>query len=93
VIAIALAASAPTNRWLALILLAAVTIWIDIGVTSAIREPAPRNVQLAVKRMLFSIALFDATMIYWKTDEPVLALAVAALVIPAATLGRWIFIT
>jgi 4-hydroxybenzoate polyprenyltransferase len=92
-IAVTLPESAPANRWLAVIPLGVVTAWIDVGLAPAIREPTPRNVQSAVKRMLLSIVLLDAAMIYWKTGNPVLALAVAALVIPAATLGRWIFIT
>jgi len=40
-----------------------------------------------------SIVLLDATMVYWRTGNPALAGVTAALVVPAATLGRWIFIT
>jgi hypothetical protein len=32
-------------------------------------------------------------MVYCLTGSPMLAIAVAALLIPAATLGRWIFVT
>jgi UbiA prenyltransferase family len=85
--------SAAINRWPALVALGVVTIWIEIRIVSAIREPTPRNVQSGVKRMLLAIVLLDATMIYAKTGDPILALAVGALVVPAAILGRWIFIT
>ncbi len=85
--------SAAINRWPALVALGVVTIWIEIRIVSAIREPTPRNVQSGVKRMLLTIVLLDATMIYAKTGDPILALAVGALVVPAAILGRWIFIT
>jgi len=81
------------NRWLALVTLGVVTIWIEVRLMSAIREPGPRNVQSAVKRMLLAIVLLDATMIFCKTGDPILALGVAALLVPAAILGRWIFIT
>jgi 4-hydroxybenzoate polyprenyltransferase len=85
--------SAAINRWLALTALGVVTIWIDMRTVAAIGEPTPRNVQSAVKHMLLAIVLLDAAMIYFKTGDPVLALGVAALVVPAAILGRWIFIT
>jgi 4-hydroxybenzoate polyprenyltransferase len=85
--------SPAVNRWLALVAFGVVTIWIEIRIVSAIREPTPRNVQSGVKRMLLAIVLLDATMIYFKTGDPILALGVAALVVPAAILGRWIFIT
>jgi 4-hydroxybenzoate polyprenyltransferase len=85
--------SAPDSRGPALVALALVMTWIDFGLFSAIREPTPRNVQSAVRRMLLAIVLLDATMVYCKTGDPALGLGVAALVIPAAALGRRIFIT
>jgi 4-hydroxybenzoate polyprenyltransferase len=78
---------------LALAALACVTAWIDIRVFKAIQEPTPRNVQLTVKRMLLAIVLLDAAMVLFATNSPILAVSVVALIIPAATLGRWIFIT
>jgi 4-hydroxybenzoate polyprenyltransferase len=84
---------AAVTGWLALAALALVTTWIDFRVFSAIREPTPPNVQSTVKRMLLAIVLLDATMVYCQSGNPILAAGVAALLIPAATLGRWIFIT
>jgi 4-hydroxybenzoate polyprenyltransferase len=92
-IAIKMPEAAAASRWTALAALALVTAWIDTRLVSAVREPAPRNVQAAVKQLLLAIVLLDATMVGCKTGDPVLAIAVAALLIPAATLGRWIFIT
>jgi UbiA prenyltransferase family len=92
-IVVTMSDSTAINRWPALVALGVVTIWIEIRIVSAIREPTPRNVQSGVKRMLLAIVLLDATMIYAKTGDPILALAVGALVVPAAILGRWIFIT
>jgi 4-hydroxybenzoate polyprenyltransferase len=79
--------------WLSLAAVGCVTAWIDVRLFAAMREPTPRNVQAAVKRMLLAIVLLDATMVFWGTGSPILAACVAALIIPAATLGRWIFIT
>jgi 4-hydroxybenzoate polyprenyltransferase len=92
--AIMVATPQPTAiRALALGTLAIVATWLDIQLTAAVRDPAPSDVQATVKRMLLAIVLLDATMIFCKTGDPIVALGVAALIIPAATLGRWIFIT
>jgi 4-hydroxybenzoate polyprenyltransferase len=85
--------SDPQSAWMAIAALACVTAWIDIRLFAAMREPTPRNVQAAVKRMLLAIVLLDATIVFFWTGSPILAACVAALIIPAATLGRWIFIT
>ncbi len=69
------------------------TIWIDLRLFRAVREPSAGNVQATVKRMLLAIVLFDATIVFNFCEDPMLALAVVALIAPAATLGRWIFIT
>jgi 4-hydroxybenzoate polyprenyltransferase len=73
--------------------LAVVTGLIEIRLVPALRDPTPQRVQAAVKRLLLAIVLFDATMVYWATGNPTLACGTALLVVPAATLGRWIFIT
>jgi 4-hydroxybenzoate polyprenyltransferase len=85
--------SGALNRWVALSALGLVAIWIDVRLFSAVRDPTPQNVQSAVKRTLLAIVLLDATMVYCKTGDPILAIGVAALIVPAATLGRRIFIT
>jgi 4-hydroxybenzoate polyprenyltransferase len=81
------------SRLLALAALAVVTAFLDSRIVQALRDPSPRMVQWAVKGLLLSIVLLDATMVYWRTGDPALAGLTAALVVPAATLGRWIFIT
>jgi 4-hydroxybenzoate polyprenyltransferase len=82
-----------SGRWTPWAALALVTAWVDMRAWAAWRDPTPRNVQAAVKQMLLAIVLFDATMVCFKTGDPVLAIGVALLFIPAATLGRFIFIT
>jgi len=37
--------------------------------------------------------LLDATMVYWASGDAMIALGTALLIVPAATLGRFIFIT
>jgi len=70
-----------------------VTALIDIRLARALSEPTSDRVQAAVKRLLLAIVLFDATMIYGFTGNATLACGTALLIVPAATLGRWIFIT
>ena len=67
--------------------------FVDFRLAPAVKDPTPAKVQAGVKQMLLAIVLFDATMIYWATGSPWLALGTALLIVPAATLGRFIFIT
>lgn len=76
----------------ALLLLLAVA-FIDVRLVPAVRNPTPRNVQAGVKQMLLAIVLLDATMVYWASSNAMVAFATALLIVPAATLGRFIFIT
>jgi 4-hydroxybenzoate polyprenyltransferase len=88
------AGSSPSDlRSRAAFALLAVTAFVDVRLAPAISEPTPDKVQAAVKRLLLAIVLFDATMIYWATGNPMLAGGTTLLIVPAATLGRWIFIT
>jgi 4-hydroxybenzoate polyprenyltransferase len=85
--------SAGPVMWQALAALALGIAWINVRAAAAIGQPVPKNVQAAVKQMLLAIVWIDAAMVYWATADLVLALVVAALIVPAAWLGRWIFIT
>jgi 4-hydroxybenzoate polyprenyltransferase len=85
--------SSDFDRWLPIALLAAIMAFVDVRLTAAIRQPAGANVQAAVKRLLLAIILFDATMTYWASGNALLACGTLLLIVPAATLGRWIFIT
>ncbi len=67
--------------------------FVDFRVVPAVREPTPSKVQAGVKQMLLAIVLFDAAMVYWASVNPWIALGTALLIVPAATLGRFIFIT
>ena len=78
---------------LAILLLFVVLVSILRRALSAIFHPNPARVQAAVKTMLLSLVLLDATIVFFKTGSGPYALATASLVIPAMYLGRWIFIT
>lgn len=81
------------NRIAATAALFAVAGFIHRRVIPALREPDSRTVQSVVKRSLLMIILLDATMIYSQAGSLALACLTAVLIVPAAALGRWIFIT
>jgi 4-hydroxybenzoate polyprenyltransferase len=59
----------------------------------AIRDPRPERVQGAIRVMLLSIIMLDAMLVFIQTESSQPAIIVAALLIPATLLGRWIFVT
>lgn len=59
----------------------------------AIAAPEPRAVQMAVKTMLMSLAILDATLIFWHTRDASLSMGAALLVLPPLLLGRLIPMT
>jgi 4-hydroxybenzoate polyprenyltransferase len=59
----------------------------------AIRDPRPERVQAAIRVMLTSLILLDATLVFIQTEDTLPALVIAALLIPATFLGRFIFMT
>ena len=77
----------------ATVMLAVILVIVNRRMAAALASPAPQLVQTAVKTMLLTLVVLDATLIYFHTGEAVYAVATLALLIPALTLGRWIFIT
>ncbi len=61
----------------------------------AISDPSPDRVQGAIKTMLLSVIMLDATLIFAKLGQPGAgyAVATAALLVPSMMLGRWIKLT
>ena len=66
---------------------------INRRLADAITSPSPAKVQLAVRVMLLSIIMIDAILLSAWTENITLGLSVAALLIPALTVGRWIYVT
>ena len=80
----------PSIVWL---LFGVIALTINRRLVAAVLDPAPRQVQRAVRIMLLSLITLDATFVLLGTGRPDYALATAALIIPALTLGRWLFVT
>lgn len=58
----------------------------------AVLEPVPRRVQMAVKHAILSLVVLDAAVCY-AARGPTEAVLVLLLLLPAMTLGRWIYST
>ena len=76
-----------------LIAFGVVMFTINRRLADAIATPSPAKVQLAVRVMLLSIIMIDAVLLSAWTENITLGLAVAALLLPALTVGRWIYVT
>ena len=76
-----------------LLVLGVIALTINRRLTNALRNPQPQPVQAAIKMMLYSLVMLDATLVLLYTGNMPYAAATAALVIPAMFLGRWIFVT
>jgi len=70
-----------------------ITLVINRRLASAIMNPEPTVVGSAIKTMLLSVVLLDATMVFFKSGNSLYALATAALLIPSFALARWIDVT
>ena len=77
----------------ALLILAVIVLTINRRLTKALRNPQSRPVQDAIKMMLYSLVMLDATLVLFSTGNIAYAAFTAGLVIPAMILGRWIFVT
>jgi hypothetical protein len=76
-----------------LMLLGVVLLSIDRRIVPALRDPSPQLVQSAVRTMLLSLVTLDAAMVYFQTGNAAYALGMAALLIPAMLVGRWLYVT
>jgi 4-hydroxybenzoate polyprenyltransferase len=87
--------TAPDNsqRETALFVLAVISMTIVRRLLRAISQPEPARVQTAIKTMLLSLIMLDATLVFFATGTPELAIGVALLMIPAFLLARWIPMT
>ncbi len=87
--------TAPDNsqRETAMFVLAVISVTILRRLLRAISQPEPARVQTAIKTMLLSLIMLDATLVLFATANPALAIAVAMLMVPAFLLARWIPMT
>jgi 4-hydroxybenzoate polyprenyltransferase len=84
-----------TNRPTVLLALAIVVLTINRRLAAAVVQPLPERVQPAIRTMLLSIIVLDATLIAHRLGPAGAGYAVATvlLLIPAMFLGRWIRMT
>lgn len=75
--------------------LGVIVLTINRRLLLAISDPAPARVQVAVRTALLSIIMLDATLVFTKlgSQGAMDAAAVAALLVPALVVGRWIRLT
>ena len=73
--------------------LAVVALIIDRRLLFAVLTPDAAHVQRAMKTMLLSLVILDATLVYCKTGDPWIAAGVIALLVPSLLLSRWLYVT
>lgn len=81
------------NRFRALGILIVVLVTINRRLASAISEPSPQRVQLAIKSLLLSLVVLDAVLVYAFNGDQQLAIATVTLLFPAIGLSRLIAMT
>ncbi|HUG92981.1 MAG TPA: UbiA family prenyltransferase [Planctomycetaceae bacterium] len=84
---------AARDRQVVFLILAVSLLSINRRLTAAVLDPSPARVQPAVRTMILSLIVLDASILLIATRDPLLAGATVALLIPAAVLGRWVFVT
>ncbi len=72
-----------------------IVLTINRRLLAAVADPVPARVQAAIRTSLLSIIMLDATLVFAKLgpEGSGYAIAIALLVVPAMTLGRWIRFT
>jgi hypothetical protein len=80
----------PRKVWM--VLLALISFPVLVRCLIADTDPVPRKVQMAVKRAILSLIVYDAAVTL-AVAGPVAALAVLALLLPTTVLGAWVYST
>lgn len=83
----------PDHRLPTLGILAMILLTLDRRLAVAIRQPTPVAVQVAVKVLLLSLVVLDATLVYAFNGNVEMAMTTVALLIPAVGLSRLIAMT
>ncbi len=83
----------PDHRLPALGILAMILFTLDRRLAVAITQPAPAVVQVAIKVLLLSLVVLDATLVFAFNGNTEMAMATVALLIPAVGLSRLIAMT
>jgi 4-hydroxybenzoate polyprenyltransferase len=78
--------------WMFQVLLGLLALTVLRRCLAAVLDPSPQNVQAAVKHSILSLIWLDAALCAAVAPLPY-AFAIAALLIPALLLGRWVYST
>ncbi len=70
-----------------------VAMTINRRLVRAVQTTAPSDVQASIRMMLLSIIVIDATLVLVATGSMPLGVATACLLVPALTVGRFVFVT
>ena len=81
------------RRTKAMLVLVLIAVTINRRLLAAMVEPAPARVQLAIKTMLLSLVMIDATLVYFVQPDSVYAFYVVGLLIPTIGLARFLAVT
>jgi hypothetical protein len=83
----------PEAQVAVLALLAMVAINLNTRMYRAIRAADSGLIQQTVRLLLLTIIVLDAALVFYKTGDMVHATGTVALLLPAMTVGRWIYVT
>jgi UbiA prenyltransferase family protein len=84
---------APERQTQAALALGMIALIINRRLFTALFDPAPAKVQAAVRTMLLSLIMLDASLVFFIQENQTYAIGVALLLIPATLLGRFLAIT
>lgn len=81
------------RSWNAVLVLAAIGVILNRRLTNALFDPTPGKVQMAVRTMLMSLVMLDASMVFFANENRLYAFAVVLLLLPAQALARFLAVT
>ncbi len=84
---------APDRQTQTALALGMIALIINRRLFTALFDPIPGKVQAAVRTMLLSVIMLDASLVFYAQENQEYAILVALLLIPATLLGRFLAIT
>jgi 4-hydroxybenzoate polyprenyltransferase len=84
---------APDRQTQAALALGMIALIINRRLFTALFDPVAAKVQVAVRTMLLSVIMLDASLVFFVQENQTYAIIVALLLIPATFLGRFLAIT
>jgi 4-hydroxybenzoate polyprenyltransferase len=85
--------ASPDRQTRAVLALGLIAVVVNRRLVTALFDPIPAKVQAAVRTMLLSLIMLDASLVFFVQEDQRYAVGVALLLIPAILLGRLLAIT